>query len=155
MLVQGESFRPNEIERLVDKTISDFLNSLQNMDAAEFDRAKESVLFNLNEWSQNLPQVADKYYVNMDEQILEESDQTYAEIAQTMTQKSLYLFAKEFLINKPRRLTIELFAKQITEHESTFRLEAEHTLDQRPYEVVSLESLIDRKLKANQQFKKL
>lgn len=153
--MQGESFRPNEIEHLVDKTILDFLNSLQNMEEDEFNKAKESVLFELNEWSQNLPQVADKFYVNMDEQILEESDQTYVEIAQTMTQKSLYLFAKEFLINKPRRLTIELFAKQISEQERAFRLESENTLDRRPYEVVSLESLIERKKKANQQFKKL
>lgn len=98
--------------------------------------------------------MADKYYINMDEQILEESDQTYGEIAETMTPKSLYLYAKEFLVNKPRRMTIELFANKVSEEEIAFRLDTAQTLDKRPYEVVGLDYLIERKLRANHQFKK-
>lgn len=154
MLVQGESFRPHDIEHLVDGTIGDFLGTLETMDVVEFNKAKESVLNDLNEFSKNLPQVAEKFYVDMDEQILEENDQTYAEIAETLTPKTLHLFAKEFLVNKPRRLTIELFANKISELELVYRLDPAKALDSRPYDVVSLESLLDRKMKANHQFKK-
>jgi secreted Zn-dependent insulinase-like peptidase len=154
ILVQGESFRPNAIEDVVDKIVAEFLENLEKMDSEEFGKAKDSVLNELNEFSQDLPQVSQKFFVNMDEQILEEGDQTYSEIAESVSTKSLYLFAKDFLINKPRRLTIELFAKEVTIEEQAFRLNPQQSLDKKPYEVVTLEALMERKMRANHQFKK-
>ena len=113
VLIQGEGFRPNLVEQSVDNTIATFLDSLNHMSEEEFNKARESVLFDLNEFSLNLPRVAEKYFANMEEQILEESEQSYLELSRTVTQTSLYYFAKEFFVNKPRRITIELFAKQL------------------------------------------
>ena len=153
VLVQGESFRPHMVEKSVDTTIANFLDSLSKMSDEEFSKAMQSVLFDLNEFSLNLPRVAEKYFSNMEEQILEENDQTYVDISQTITQTSLYFFAKEFFVNKPRRVTVELFANQISEEERTFKLGQEFNLDKRPYDVVTLEKMLERKAKANQMFK--
>lgn len=154
ILVQGESFRPNAIESVVDRVISEFLTKLENMEADEFQKAKDSVLNELNEFSQDLDQVSQKFYVNMDEQLLEEGDQTYNEIGESCTTKSLYLFAKDFLVNKPRRLTIELFAKEVTLEEQAFRMDASQSLDKRAYEVVTMDFLIEKRTRVNHTFKK-
>lgn len=154
ILVEGESFRPNNIEKVVDETISNFIKGIMSYDDEDFIAAKDNTLQQLSEFSPNLPSVAEKFLVNMDEQLLSEDDQTYEEISKSITKNSLYLFAKDFLINRPRRLTIELFANKIESNEMSFKLEADLNLDKRNYEVVTLDYLLDRKQSANHRFKK-
>ena len=147
--MQGESFRPNQIEKTVEKTLKNFLEEIKSMDENDFMEAKQSILNELNEFSTSLPHVAEKYFARMEENILEENDQNYTTISNSLTQESLYLFAKEFFVNKPRRITLELFANSISEDESGFNLSSEFTLDQREYELCTIDSLLERKTRVS------
>ena len=124
-----------------------FLEKLETVGDEEFQTAKGSILEALNEFSIDLLNVSSKYYLHLNEQFLNEDDQTYEQIAKTVTQSTLHHFAKQFLINTPRRFTIELFSDSLTNEEKDFKLEKELNLDKKGYDVVDLEALIAKKLK--------
>ena len=129
------------------------LEEIQSMPEEKFKAGKAKVLEQINEFSIDLQNVSQKYYLNLEEQIMEEDDQSNDSISETITQSSLYFFVKEWLINKSRRITIELFAKKISETEQQFKLPSEQNLDKRGYDIVTFEEMIKRKSETNHKFK--
>lgn len=125
--------------------MSVFLEDLRNIDDHEFQAVKSSVLSDITTFSNSLKDVADKYYDDMDEEMLEPNEHSYHELCKGITQKSLQRFAKERLVKQSRRLTIELFAKKITEEERCFRLMPSFNLNQQSYQLTSIEEMMKRK----------
>lgn len=67
VLVQGEKFRPTEIESKVDDTISKFLDFLKTIDVNKLDAIKKQTIEDLNEFSIHLEDVAEKYQSTIEE----------------------------------------------------------------------------------------
>lgn len=145
IIVQGENFRPHKVEALVDDMLSLFLQGIKHIDSREFASVKEKVLLNQITFSNSLKDVADKYYSSMQEKIFNPNERDYTELMKLVTPHSLYAFAKKFMMQESRRLTIELFAKQISAEEKNFLLMPSFNLNQKGYEITSLEVLTEKK----------
>lgn len=146
ILVQGENFRPHKVEALVDDMMSVFLEDLSHIDDHEFAGVKQSVLGDMTSFSNSLHDVADKYYDAVEEELLEPNSKSYADLARGVTQKSLQKFAKKHLVKESRRLTIELFAKKMTQEEQIFRLMPSFNLNQQGYKLTTIDDLLKRKV---------
>ena len=147
ILVQGENFRPNKVEAIVDDMLSLFLAHLKRIDTHEFRSVKESVLQELTSFSNSLDDVSEKYFEAIEEEMLNINEKPYSELIKKVTQKSLHSFVKKFLVNESRRITIELYAKDLKEEEKNFRLIPSFNLNQRAYKVTTLEEIMAEKQK--------
>lgn len=147
ILVQGENFRPHKVEALVDDMMSVFLEGIKHIDEKEFASVKQKILFEQIAFTNSLKDVADKYYDSVEEQLLNPNEKEYSELMKQVTLKSLYQFARRFLVKESRRITIELFAKKITDEEATYKLLPSFNLNQKSYQIWSLDDVVQRKSK--------
>ena len=145
ILVQGENFRPHKVEALVDDMMSVFLEDILHIDDHEFLAVKQSVLMELTTFTNSLKDVSEKFYDSIEDEILNPNEKPYSELIKSINQKSLKAFAKRFMIKESRRVTIELFAKKITEEEQSFRLMPSFNLNQKGYQIKSLNEMLTRK----------
>ena len=144
-MVQGEKFRPQKLEGVVDDMLQIFLKNILEIGKSELDIVKQTTLSDLVDFSSSLEEVADKYYDNIEEDLLDENEQSYEKIIQEVSQVSIRDFAEEFLIRKSRRVTIELFANKMSESEKNYQLMKNFSLTQKEYSIVSLDELVKRK----------
>lgn len=145
VLVQGENFRPHNIETQIDGMIEGFLQEMRSLTNEDLDKVKNHMLENLIEFSAVLEDVHEKYYMNVEEQILHEDSMNYTDIAAKINPRSLYQFAEDFFVKNQRRLTIELFASKITKEEHDFRMPSTFSLDKKPYTLKTIDELVAMK----------
>ena len=124
-----------------------FLAKLKQIDSHEFRSVKETVLRDLTSFSNSLDDVSDKYFEAIEEEMLNINEKPYSELIKKVTQKSLHSFAKKFLVHESRRITIELYAKDLKEEEKNFKLIPSFNLNQRAYQITSLEEIMAHKQK--------
>lgn len=141
ILVQGEKFRPNKLEGVVDDMLQLFLSSVTKINKNELNVVKQSVLSDLVEFSSSLKDVSGKYYENIEDQLLNKNEAGYEEIMKKVDQISLRDFAEQFLIRNSRRLTIELFANHISPAEKSYKLMSNFSLNQKEYRITTLEEI--------------
>ena len=67
ILIQGEKFRPHEIEKEVEKTIIDFLDEIKRLDHIEFKKIVLTKINNMVEFSDDLGEVASSIYTEIDQ----------------------------------------------------------------------------------------
>ena len=87
ILVQGEKFRPHEIETIVDDLIKSFLDSVSSINDIELASVKQSTLSELSEFSTSLQEVAEKYNDNMEDKLMKNNEEDYAEIMMGINQR--------------------------------------------------------------------
>ncbi len=146
MIVQGETFRPTEVEKVVDQTIAEFIEGLNKITPERLEKFKKKTLEDLHEFPNSLGEISDKYVSSVEEQVLGDSIEDYQEIAKRITVKYLYEFAKKTFVEKSQRVTIELFANEVRENEKTFEEKTEAILDKKTYKLIQLKDLL---VKAN------
>lgn len=67
ILIQGEKFRPHEIEKEVEKTIVDFLSEIKRLDHIEFKKIVLTKINNMVEFSDDLGEVSSSIYTEIDQ----------------------------------------------------------------------------------------
>jgi len=145
ILVQGENFRPQKVEALVDDMMTVFLEDLVHIEEREFTAVKQNTLVQLTSFSNSLRDVSDKYYDAVEEELLEPNERSYTELMKEVTPKTLQKFAKKYLVKQSRRVTVELFSKRMTDDERNFRLMPSFTLSQQAYKLTTVEEMLARK----------
>lgn len=66
-MIQGENFRPNGIEQLIDELLEQFIKDLESIDDADFAKAKQAIVEDLTDFTTNLDDVSNKYYLSVEE----------------------------------------------------------------------------------------
>lgn len=144
VIVQGEKFRPTGIENIVDDTILSFIEGLKKITPERLEKFKKKTIEDLHEFPNSLSDVADRYISSVEEQILGESTEDYTEIAKQITVDFLSNLAKKVFVEKPERITIELFANEVGKDEITFMEKADALLDKKTYKLVQLQDLLEQ-----------
>lgn len=67
ILIQGEKFRPHEIEKEVEKTIIEFLNEIKKLDHSEFLKIVRTKINNVVEFSDDMSEVASSIYTEINQ----------------------------------------------------------------------------------------
>ena len=67
LLVQGEAFRPNQVEAKVDDTIAKFIEFVATIQSGPLEVLKKQVVEELAEFGAHLDSVADKYQATVEE----------------------------------------------------------------------------------------
>ena len=143
--MQGENFRPHKVEALVDDMMAVFLADISYIEEHEFAAVKLTILNEVTSFTSSLRDVSSRYYESIEDELLTPNEKSFAEIMKGISQKSLQVFAKKFLVKESRRITIELFAKKLSEDERDFKLLPSFNLNQKQYRVSGLEELVARK----------
>ena len=77
-------------------------------------------------------------------QILGEATTSYDVIAQSVTLDSLVALANTIFIEKPQRITVELFAKEIKSDEKAFKAYPDKETSINAYEIAELQQILDK-----------
>jgi secreted Zn-dependent insulinase-like peptidase len=133
------------LEGVVDDMLQLFLRSIADIKVGDLEIVKRSVLAELVEFSVSLEDVTQRYFDDVEDSLLDQNELEYQDVVKAVDQLSLRNFAEEFLVRQSKRLTIELFANQITTGEEQYRLQKNFSLNQREYSIVTLEELRKRK----------
>ena len=149
VLVQGESFRPHQIEHQVDGMIQTFIQGLTGISEEEFEKVKALMLEQLTEFSVLLENIHEKYHHAVEEQILKEDDVSFEDISKSLTRESIQEFANEFFVQNQRRVTIELFASRVDEDEARFTMASSLGLGKKAYTITSLAEMAQLKAAAS------
>ncbi|MCA6492174.1 MAG: hypothetical protein IM572_05825 [Chitinophagaceae bacterium] len=149
VLVQGESFRPHQIEHQIDGTLQKFIDELRQIPTDEFEKVKLLMLEQMTEFSVLLENIHSKYHHNVEEQILKEDDMSFQDISKSLTLDSMQEFATEFFVKNQRRVTIELFANRVNEDEAFFNMDRSFSLNKEPYTITSLAEMAELKAGIN------
>jgi len=149
VLVQGESFRPHQIEHQIDGTIQKFIDGLMAISEEEFEKVKTLMLEQLTEFSVLLENIHEKYHHSVEEQILKEDDVSFEDISKSLTRESMQEFAKEFFVQNQRRVTIELFANRVSEDEAQFNMASSLSLGKQAYTITNLAEMAQLKAGIN------
>ena len=151
VLVQGESFRPHDIEGDVDDTLASFLKEIKGMKKSDFDSILRKTVRQLEYFPSDLDAVSDKLFMDMEEVLTDGKPESYISIYRKMTKEGLYEFIDGFMRKNFRRLTIELFANQVTPEEKDYRQIPDFNLNRKPYTLTDIETLVAKKFsqKAN------
>ncbi len=67
VLVQGEKFRPDAIEKTIDEMILNFIDTLKILTSESLELIKKKTVEELNDFSPQLSEVADKYQASVEE----------------------------------------------------------------------------------------
>ena len=141
VLIQGENFRPHQIEKAVDQTLKEFIDNIKKMSLLEIKNQMEDTINDIMQFPDDLDEVASKIYYHLEEEKVNLDKSDYEDIFNNVTVEEFYDFAYNSLVNDCKRVTIELFANEVREEEMRFKLLDVFSLDQREYEVVPLEVL--------------
>lgn len=147
VLIQGENFRPNKVEAIVDDMLSIFSQGLSKITDYEFDQTKQKIFNQLYWLPDSLEDVSEKLNEAIEQELLNPKEKSYLEIKDDITKKSLKIFAEKLFFKESQRLTIELFSKGMSEEERHFVTPRAFNLNQRNYEIVSLEKMMEKKNK--------
>ncbi len=143
MIVQGETFRPTEIEKIVDETIIGFIEKLKKLTPETLEKVKKKTIEDFHEFPDSLGDISERYISSIEEQILNESTEDYQDIAKSISVEYLCNFAKNVFIEKARRVTIELFANEVRDKERDFVENKDAMLDKKVYKLVGLKELTE------------
>ena len=139
VLIQGENFRPHKIEKAVDQTLKEFIENIKTMELSDIKNEIENTVNDIVQFPDDLDEVASKIYYHLEEEKVNLDSSDYMEILENVGVQEFYDFAYNNLVRDCRRVTIELFAKEVREEEMMFRMLDVFSLDQRSYDVVPIE----------------
>jgi secreted Zn-dependent insulinase-like peptidase len=159
ILVQGENFRPADIEKDIEETVLEFIEQLKEKSEQELDDIKMLVVEKYTEFSNSLSDVTSKEWEFIESAYILGEKTDYEKVAMNITKEDVLEFAMQTFIHKQKRITVELFAHGLTEDEHRFQLLPEDALGGLEYEIRNLDEVMkirdhsveyfERKLKMN------
>jgi hypothetical protein len=159
ILIQGENFRPADIEKDIEETVLEFIEQLKEKTDQELDDIKMLVVEKYTEFSNSLSDVTSKEWEFIESAYILGEKTDYEKVAIDITKEDILDFAMQTFIHRQKRITVELFAHGLTEDEHRFQLLPENSLGGLEYEIRNLDEVMrirdnsveyfERKLKMN------
>jgi len=142
ILVQGENFRPADIEKDIEDTVLELIEQIKNKSPSELDDMKMLVIEKYTEFSNSLSDVTSKEWEFIEAAYILGEKTDYERVAFDITKEEIIEFAMETFIHKQKRITVELFAHGLTEDEHRYQLLPEDSLGGLEYEIRSLDEIM-------------
>ena len=142
ILIQGEKFRPTEIEGDIEDTIRDFFEELKMKSVDDVEGLKSVILQNYTEFTNSLEDVTGKLWDFIEEEYILNEEQDYDTIAKGISLKDLIEYYQSTFYDNQRRITLQLFAHELKDEERDFHLEEGKRLVNMDYQVKSLDEMI-------------
>ena len=115
ILIQGENFRPNSIESVVDEVLMKFIEDLKKKSPSEIKKIVVQNIADILQFPDTLDNVASKIFYHLEEEKLNNDSSSYLDLLKDFDTDDLYKFAYENLVKNQARISIELFAKNISD----------------------------------------
>lgn len=142
ILVQGENFRPAEIEKVIEDTVLEFIEQLRAKTDEELDDIKMLVVEKYTEFSNSLSDVTSKEWNFIEAEYILGERADYEKEALDVSKDEIIQFAEQMFIHRQKRITVELFAHGLTEDEHRFQLLEQDSLGGLQYEIRSLDEIV-------------
>lgn len=142
IILQGESFRPNEIETVVEDTVREFIEELRAKAESEITQLKDLVVERYTEFTNSLSDVTSREWDFIHEAYILGEEGDYVKEAEEIQLQDLVDFAEEMFVNTQKRVTIELFAHGVSREEEEFQLQKSQALGGFEYKTVSLDEML-------------
>jgi secreted Zn-dependent insulinase-like peptidase len=154
ILIQGEKFRPTEIEGDIEDTIRDFFEELKAKTTEEVEGLKKMILQNYTEFTNSLEDVTGKLWDFIEEEYILEEEQDYETIAKQISLQDMVDYYQSTFYDNQRRITLQLFAHELKEEEKNFKLEEGKRLVNLDYQFKSIDEMIQMRQNSVQTFKR-
>ena len=154
ILVQGEKFRPTEIEDDIETTIKDFFEELKAKTADEVEGLKSVILQNYTEFTNSLEDVTSKLWDFIEEEYILDEKQDYETIAGSISLKDMTDYYQSTFFDNQRRITLQLFAHELKPEEASFKLDKSKQLIDLEYQIKSLDEMIQLRKDSVKTFKR-
>ena len=142
ILIQGEKFRPNEIEGLIEDTIREFQEELKKKTSTDLDDLKSILIRDYTEFTNDIGDVTSKLWDFIEEEYILNENQDYETIAQKITMEDILKYYQSTFFDNLRRITLQLYAHELKEEEKNFRIEPAKRLVDLDYQIKSLDEMI-------------
>ena len=142
ILVQGEKFRPNEIESDIEDTIREFFEELKKKSSTEIENLKAIILQNYTEFTNSLEDVTGKLWDFIEEEYILEEKQDYETIATGISLKELIEYYQNTFFKNQKRITLQLYAHELKPEEANFKIDPSKRLIDLDYQIKSLDEMI-------------
>ena len=142
ILVQGEKFRPNEIEGDIEDTIREFMVLLNKKTNAEVEELKAVILEYYTEFTNSLDDVTSKEWDFLEEEYVLNENEDYEKVAENISKEDLIDYCQTTFYDLQRRLTVQLFSNKVTPEEQKYRLEDDKMLVDMPYDFKTVDEMI-------------
>jgi secreted Zn-dependent insulinase-like peptidase len=142
ILIQGEKFRPTEIEGLIEDTIRDFQKELQNKSQGDLDDLKNILIKEYTEFTNDLGDVTSKLWDFIEEEYILDEKQDYETIASKITLDEILKYYQTTFFDNQRRITLQLFAHELKPEEQSFVIDPKKRLVDLDYQIKSLDEMI-------------
>jgi secreted Zn-dependent insulinase-like peptidase len=152
ILVQGENFRPTDIEKDIEQTILEFMDIIENKTIEDIEDIKFLMLERFTEFSNSLEDVTAKEWDFIETEYILQEKPEYQKIADDIQKEDLIEFCKDVFLNHQKRISIELFAHQMTKEEESFELLTEESLGGVSYELKTVDEMIKKRDESVQVF---
>ena len=154
ILIQGEKFRPTEIEGDIEDTIREFFEELKGKSNDEVESLKSVILQNYTEFTNSLEDVTGKLWDFIEEEYILEEEQDYETIAKQITLQDMVEYYQSTFYDHQKRITLQLFAHELKEEEKTFKLEEGKRLINLEYQFKSIDEMIQMRQDSVKTFKR-
>lgn len=142
IILQGESFRPSDIESVVEDTVREFIAELKSKSGEEIEQLKELIVERYTEFTNSLSDVTSREWDFIHEAYILGEDGDYIREAKDIRLEDLVKFAEDMFLTTQKRVTIELFAHGASKEEMEYEIERSQALGGKEYEIVSLDEML-------------
>ena len=142
IILQGESFRPSEVESVVEDTVREFIEELRAKPVSEIAQLKDLVVERYTEFTNSLSDVTSREWDFIHEAYILGEEGDYVKEAEEIQLQDLVDFAEEMFVKTQKRVTVELFAHGVSPQEEEFQLQKNKALGGFEYETVSLDEML-------------
>ena len=142
IMIQGQKFRPTEIEGLIEDTIRNFFEELKKKTNNELDDLKDLIVRNYTEFTNSIGDVASKLWDFIEEEYILEEEQDYETIATSITLSDLTEYYQSTFFDNQKRITLQLFSKELKEEEKNFTIDPNKRLIDLDYQIKSIDEMI-------------
>lgn len=143
LVVQSERLRPDRIEAEVEDALQKVLSLVKKMRKSAFLRLLSVAIQDLSRFEESWTGVVEKVYEEMEEKLTFGSVEELRFIRRGLSLEAFVSLAESVLRLKQKRVTLELFAKEVSEQEQKYVLNPAMSLTQRVYRIVSLEHVFN------------
>jgi len=136
--LQGEVFRPSNVEKVVDDMLKEFMEQIGKFNEEEYKTRCDVMMHDMNTLSRSLAVTTYKLFNDKMYEELTGDATTFRNIHKHNSLKEFKEFADNKLLKIGSRVTVEVFSKAVTAEEASFKLDAGSAFGNKEYAIIDL-----------------